>query len=64
MVSGSDSHGTPISVEADKLGLTPREVFQHFHARFLETQKRIGLSYDLFTHTTPKTTTRSRRTFS
>jgi methionyl-tRNA synthetase len=51
MVSGSDSHGTPISVEADKLGLTPREVFEHFHARFLETQQRIGLSYDLFTHT-------------
>jgi len=51
MVSGSDSHGTPISVEADKLGLTPREVFEHFHARFLETQKRIGISYDLFTHT-------------
>ncbi len=51
MVSGSDSHGTPISVEADKLGVTPREVFEHFHARFLETQRRIGISYDLFTHT-------------
>ncbi len=51
MVSGSDSHGTPISVEADKLGLTAREVFEHYHARFLETQKRIGISYDLYTHT-------------
>jgi methionyl-tRNA synthetase len=51
MVSGSDSHGTPISVEADKLNLTAREVFEHYHTRFLETQKRIGISYDLYTHT-------------
>jgi methionyl-tRNA synthetase len=51
MVSGSDSHGTPITVEADKRGQTPREVFEHFHHRFLETQQAIGISYDLFTHT-------------
>ncbi len=51
MVSGSDSHGTPITVEADRRGITPRELFEHFHHRFLETQKAIGISYDLFTHT-------------
>jgi methionyl-tRNA synthetase len=51
MVSGSDSHGTPITVEADARGVSPREVFEHYHARFLETQKAIGISYDLFTHT-------------
>lgn len=51
MVSGSDSHGTPITVEADKLGKTPREVFEHYHRRFLETQLALGISYDLFTHT-------------
>jgi len=51
MVSGSDSHGTPIMVTADAQGKTPREVFEHYHARFLQTQKDIGISYDLFTHT-------------
>ncbi len=51
MVSGSDSHGTPITIEAEKLGLTPREVFEKYHHRFLETQRDIGISYDLFTHT-------------
>lgn len=51
MVSGSDSHGTPISVEAEKLGITPREVFEKYHHRFLETQRDVGISYDLFTHT-------------
>ncbi len=51
MVSGSDAHGTPITVEADKTGKTPREVFEHYHRRFLETQQAIGISYNLFTHT-------------
>jgi len=51
MVSGSDSHGTPISVEADKVGISPRELFEKYHRRFLTTQRDIGISYDLFTHT-------------
>ncbi len=51
MVSGSDAHGTPITVQADKEGVAPREVFERYHARFLQTQKDIGISYDLFTHT-------------
>jgi methionyl-tRNA synthetase len=51
MVSGSDSHGTPISVEADKRGVPPREIFEHYHYRFLLTQQKLGISYDLFTHT-------------
>ena len=40
MVSGSDSHGTPISVEADKRGVTARSIFEHYHERFLRTQQR------------------------
>jgi methionyl-tRNA synthetase len=51
MVSGSDSHGTPISVEADKRGVPAREIFEHYHDRFLLSQQKIGISYDLFTHT-------------
>lgn len=51
MVSGSDTHGTPISVEADKRGISPREVFEKYHERFLLTQQKLGISYDLFTHT-------------
>jgi methionyl-tRNA synthetase len=51
MVSGSDSHGTPVTVTADQQGTSPREVFEYYHRRFLETQRAIGISYDLFTHT-------------
>jgi methionyl-tRNA synthetase len=51
MVSGSDSHGTPILVEANKRGISARELFEQYHERFLLTQQKIGISYDLFTHT-------------
>jgi methionyl-tRNA synthetase len=51
MVSGSDSHGTPVTVRADQEDATPREVFERFHIEFLETFMRMGLTYDLFTHT-------------
>ena len=51
VVSGSDSHGTPIAVRAAQEGVTPRDVFERYHQRFLETQRDIGISYNLFTHT-------------
>ena len=51
MVSGSDAHGTPILVEAEKRGITPRELFEDYHAHFLTTHKGLGISFDLFTHT-------------
>ena len=63
MVSGSDSHGTPITIEADKRGISPRELFEHYHRRFLETQKQIGISYDLFTHTDTENHHRIARDF-
>ena len=51
MVSGSDAHGTPTSLEAARRGISPRELFEHYHRRFLETQLALGISHDLFTHT-------------
>ncbi len=51
MVSGSDTHGTPISLEADKRGVTPQAIFERYHERFIKTQQKLGISYDLFTHT-------------
>lgn len=51
MVSGSDSHGTPITMRADAENTTPLEVYQRFHAGFLDLFQKIGLNYDLFTST-------------
>ena len=51
MVSGSDSHGTPVTVAADEAGTSAEEVFNYYHSRFLELFQKLGLCYDLFTHT-------------
>ncbi len=51
MVSGSDAHGTPVSVRADSENTSPIEVYQHFHEGFLELFQKLGLTYDLFTST-------------
>jgi methionyl-tRNA synthetase len=51
MVSGSDAHGTPITVRADAEGKTPLEVYESFHQRFLDLFVKLGLCYDLFTTT-------------
>ncbi len=51
MVSGSDAHGTPVTVKADEEGTTPLEVYQRYHASFLELFQKAGLSYDLFSST-------------
>ncbi len=50
MVSGSDSHGTPVTLRAEQEGTTATEVFERFHRRFLETQRDIGISYSLHAH--------------
>lgn len=52
MVSGSDCYGTPITVEADKLGKTPEEVVDLYHPRDIELFKQYNLSYNLYTKTT------------
>ena len=51
VVSGSDAHGTPITVRADAEGKTAQEVYLHFHRRFLELFTQIGITYDCFTTT-------------
>ncbi len=51
MVSGSDSHGTPVTVRADEEGMTPEEVYKRYHAEFIELFQKLGLSYDIFTST-------------
>ncbi len=51
VVSGTDSHGTPVTMSADKLQKPVEEVYKHYHATFLETFRGYGITYDLFTST-------------
>ena len=51
MVSGSDQHGTPITVRADNEGRSPQAVVDQFHPEFLRYWRELGISFDLFTST-------------
>ena len=52
MVSGTDEHGTPITVAADAEGITPREIADRNNRIIVDDLASLGLSYDLFTRTT------------
>jgi methionyl-tRNA synthetase len=54
MVSGTDEHGTPIQVQADSEGVTPRELADRYNRVIAEDMHALGLSYDLFTRTTTR----------
>jgi len=52
MVSGSDCFGTPITIEADKRGVTPKEIAEEYHSQDVHLFKDIlHLTYDLYTRT-------------
>ena len=52
MVSGSDEHGTPILVLADKAGVTPTQFVARNHAIIAGELADLGCTYDLYTRTT------------
>ena len=52
MVSGTDEHGTPVMVVADREGVSPRDTADKYNQLARDDFRRLGLSYDLFTRTT------------
>ncbi len=51
MVSGSDQHGTPITIKAEQEGKTPEEIVDHYQQEYLDCWQRLGISFDLYTTT-------------
>ncbi len=51
MVSGSDEHGTPITLKAENEGVTPQELVDRFHKEHVDSLSRLGISFDLFWRT-------------
>jgi methionyl-tRNA synthetase len=58
MVSGSDMHGTPVTVRADEEGVSPAEIAQRYHDSFVESWHKLGMSWDLYTSTDTENHTR------
>jgi methionyl-tRNA synthetase len=52
MVSGSDEHGTPITISAENEKTTPQAIVDRYNAEHNEDLKHFGISFDLFTRTT------------
>src|SRR5258708_19684345 len=48
MVSGSDAHGTPVTVRADAEGTTSQVLYERFHAPFLALFQNLALTSHLF----------------
>ncbi len=51
MVSGSDEHGTPITISADNENTTPQVIVDRYNKEHTENMKQFGISFDLFTRT-------------
>ena len=50
-VSGTDSHGTPITVRARKENVSPQSIAEKYHAEFVKNFNDLDFSYDLYTST-------------
>lgn len=50
-VSGTDCHGTPISLRAKKEGITPLEIAVKYHNEFKKSFDSLDFSYDFYTAT-------------
>ena len=51
MVSGSDMHGAPITVSADKEGVSPETIANRYHEANAKAIMDLGIGFDLYTHT-------------
>ena len=47
-VSGTDSHGTPVTQRAKKEGKQPKEIASHYHTEFKNSFDKANFSYDLY----------------
>jgi methionyl-tRNA synthetase len=54
MVSGSDEHGTPITITAENEKTTPQSIVDRYNKEHTDNMDQLGISFDLFTRTTTK----------
>jgi len=50
-VSGSDEHGTPVEVEAVRLGIPAKQLTDKNHTNVVDLWKKWGISFDNYTRT-------------
>ncbi|MFN0047497.1 MAG: methionine--tRNA ligase [Cytophagales bacterium] len=50
-VTGSDEHGVPITIKAEKEGITPQQVVDKYHKMIKDTFQEFGISPDIYSRT-------------
>ena len=50
-LSGTDCHGTPVTMKAKEEGITPLEAVEKYHEEFKKCFKSLGFSFDIFAKT-------------
>jgi len=51
-IGGSDEHGVPITITAEKEGISPRDVVDRYHQMNLDAFSKCGISFDYYGRTT------------
>lgn len=51
-ISGTDEHGTPISVTAEREGISPKDVVDKYHEIIKNSFSKLGINFDNFSRTT------------
>ncbi|MDD5778023.1 MAG: methionine--tRNA ligase [Candidatus Thermoplasmatota archaeon] len=51
MVSGSDEHGTPITLTADREGVPPAEIANRYNAQHVQNIRQLGIQFENYTRT-------------
>ena len=50
-VCGSDEHGVPITIRADRENITPQAVVDRYHSAMKKTFERLGVKFDNYSRT-------------
>lgn len=55
MIGGSDEHGVPIAIKAQKEGVTPQDVVDRYHNIIKKSFEDLGITFDIYSRTTSQT---------
>ncbi len=53
-IGGSDEHGVPITIKAQKEGVTPQEIVDRYHSIIKKSFQDLGISFDVYSRTSNK----------
>lgn len=54
-IGGSDEHGVPITIKAQKEGVTPQDIVDRYHSLIKKSFEEFGISFDIYSRTSSET---------